>query len=296
MRVIDLFCGAGGFSEGFRQAGFDILAGYDNDRKAQECYGSNLDAPCFLADLSDTGGAIYHAGQWRAQVVIGGPPCQDFSTAGNRQEGKKAALTPAFAAIAGSIGPQVIVMENVPAARHSGAYCEALDILERHGYHLEICIINAADCGMAQRRKRLFTFGLRQPPMVDLSGTLTRPWQPRTIRDVLTVAGTLDTEHVFFHPARNHRRGVFSVDGLAPVIRANQRRAHPKYIPCPNDSADPSEARKLTVDELAALQGFPPNWYWPGPKTADYTLVGNAVPPPVARRIAETLLWAGVVD
>jgi len=69
MRTVDLFCGAGGFTKGFVDAGYHVVAGYDNWDKAVECYSRNMDIPTHLFDLSDTERAIEHIGRYEPECI-----------------------------------------------------------------------------------------------------------------------------------------------------------------------------------------------------------------------------------
>ena len=87
MRVVDLFCGCGGMSLGFEKAGFDIVAAFDKWDEAVSVYNLNFAHPAHLMDLAD----IKHCTEfisttYNPDMIIGGPPCQDFSSAGKRDE------------------------------------------------------------------------------------------------------------------------------------------------------------------------------------------------------------------
>ena len=98
-RTVDLFCGA-----------------------AIRCYRNNFNHPAHKADLSDVDRVVERIREYRPEVVIGGPPCQNFSPTGRRREGRNASLTEAFAEISVRSSPRVVVMENVPLARRSRAW------------------------------------------------------------------------------------------------------------------------------------------------------------------------------
>ncbi|MGL4500621.1 MAG: DNA cytosine methyltransferase, partial [Planktothrix sp.] len=113
--AVDLFCGCGGLSLGFKQAGIEILAAIDNWNPSLEIYQANFDHLAILQDLTDENRAIQIIQKLNPEMIIGGPPCQDFSSAGKRDlNGDRANLTYNFANIVCSIKPQWFVMENVP--------------------------------------------------------------------------------------------------------------------------------------------------------------------------------------
>ena len=95
MRVIDLFAGCGGMSLGFENAGFDIIAAFDNWDAAIKIYESNFSHPIYKKDLSKDD-IIQQLSDMRPDVIMGGPPCQDYSIAGKRELGNRANLTIRF--------------------------------------------------------------------------------------------------------------------------------------------------------------------------------------------------------
>lgn len=118
MKVVDLFSGCGGMSLGFSEAGYEIAAAFEFWDAAIKCY--NCDFPshmCQKQDLSEVSEAVAKIKQLKPDIIVGGPPCQDFSSAGKRVEGKRAALTLSFAEIVSEVHPQFFLMENVSTAK-----------------------------------------------------------------------------------------------------------------------------------------------------------------------------------
>ena len=119
MRTVDLFCGCGGMSLGFQIAGFDIIAAYDNWQPAVNTYKKNFTHDIFLRDLSDHS-MVDEIKEKKPSIIIGGPPCQDFSSAGYRDETLgRATLSKTYTDIVTSAKPTYFVMENVPRIRMS---------------------------------------------------------------------------------------------------------------------------------------------------------------------------------
>ena len=117
MKVVDLFCGCGGMSLGFQNAGFEIVAAFDNWAPAIAVYRRNFVHPIYNYDISspEAQEIISHLD---ADIIIGGPPCQDFSTAGLMDEGiGRAQLTVVFSQIIADAKPEFFVMENVARAK-----------------------------------------------------------------------------------------------------------------------------------------------------------------------------------
>ena len=90
MRTVDLFSGCGGLSLGFQKQGFDILAAFEWWDAAVKCYEANFSHPVFQIDLSDVSKAVEAIKPFAPDIIIGGPPCQDFSHAGKRIEAGRA--------------------------------------------------------------------------------------------------------------------------------------------------------------------------------------------------------------
>ena len=86
MNVVDCFCGCGGLSLGFQEAGYNILAAYDNWDEAIELYRRNFTHPIYKQDLTDVETTSQLISTLNPDMIIGGPPCQDFSSAGSRDE------------------------------------------------------------------------------------------------------------------------------------------------------------------------------------------------------------------
>ncbi|WP_180298212.1 DNA cytosine methyltransferase, partial [Escherichia coli] len=99
MRIIDLFSGCGGLSLGFLKGGFDVVGAYDFWDPAIECYRDNFSHPIKKLDLSNVDDVVRELKDIDFDMIIGGPPCQDFSHAGLRIEGARANLNRSFSEI-----------------------------------------------------------------------------------------------------------------------------------------------------------------------------------------------------
>ena len=127
MKAVDLFAGCGGMSLGFQNAGFDIVAAFEFWDIAADCYSKNFSHPVFRTDLSDVDLAVKQISAFSPDLIIGGPPCQDFSQAGKRIESSRASLTESYAKIVSNIHPKYFVMENVDRAEKSRAFADPID-------------------------------------------------------------------------------------------------------------------------------------------------------------------------
>lgn len=159
MRTVDLFSGCGGMSLGFQSAGYNIVAAFENWPAAIECYKQNFKHPVIETDLSIVDEAIIRIKKYQPDLIIGGPPCQDFSNAGNRTEGERAELTHSFAKIITAVKPKFFVMENVARASESEAYKKARKLFIDNGYGLTEIVLDASHCNVPQKRNRFFCIG-----------------------------------------------------------------------------------------------------------------------------------------
>lgn len=295
MKFIDLFAGCGGMTLGFQNAGFEAVAAFDNWEPAVQVYRANFSHNIHKIDLGNwqEGLEILNASQF--DMIIGGPPCQDFSHAGKRNEDLgRANLTVSFAQIVAHTKPQWFVMENVDRTVKSQRYKQAGEILRAAGYSLTQRILDANQCGVPQRRKRLFLIGeLGLSISVDsrslasyLDNNLTT--KPMTVRDYL--GDSLDVAHYYRHPRNYSRRAVFSIDEPSPTVRGVNRPIPKTYKAHPKDTALISEkVRPLTTLERSYLQTFPKNFHFTGSKTDLEQMIGNAVPVKQAEYIASCI-------
>ncbi|MGL5049310.1 MAG: DNA cytosine methyltransferase [Fusobacteriaceae bacterium] len=167
-KVLDMFCGAGGLSKGFIDAGYEVKLGVDFDKAALETFEANHGkAKALKLDLfsdSDMNLLIKEAKESNIDVLVGGPPCQGFSLAGNRNEkDNRNKLYERMVELAKEIKPKVVVLENVPGmiTLYGG---KAKDIIiqdfEELGYKMTFKILYAPEYGVPQIRKRVFFVGL----------------------------------------------------------------------------------------------------------------------------------------
>ena len=171
LTAIDLFCGAGGLSEGFRQAGFHVLAGNDYDDTAGETFSSTHSEAQFLAGPIEkiTAPAFLRAAglaKGELDCLIGGPPCQAFSVY-NHQRGMhddRSQLFREYLRIVAGLKPAWIVLENVTGITSAGGGAAVDAILKRLrqlGYNVEYKILKAEEYGVPQERRRIFFVGNR---------------------------------------------------------------------------------------------------------------------------------------
>lgn len=291
MRIIDLFSGCGGLSLGFLKGGFDVVGAYDFWDPAIECYRDNFSHPIKKLDLSNVDDVVRELKDIDFDMIIGGPPCQDFSHAGLRIEGARANLTRSFSEIIKRIKPKWFVMENVDRALRSGAYLEARGIFKESGYGLTEIVLDASKCGVPQKRKRLFVIG----KLGVRDGFILNEVMCGISKDSMTVRNylgdSLGIEYYYRHPRNYNRRAIFSIDEPAPTVRGVNRPIPDGYLGHAGDPVSISEnVRPLTTFERARLQTFPEDFKFKGAKTNLEQMIGNAVPVELAKYVAVTIM------
>lgn len=161
-KTISLFSGGGGLDLGFKQIGFDIIFAIDNDKEAVASYKKNLGEEIIYEDINK----INVKELPKADLVIGGPPCQSFSLVGKRKTtDERAQLVWKYLEIIKEIKPCYFVFENVvglksaKTERGTKVLDELILAFNEIGYKVKIETLNAADYGVPQRRKRVFLVG-----------------------------------------------------------------------------------------------------------------------------------------
>ncbi|MDT2768034.1 DNA cytosine methyltransferase [Globicatella sulfidifaciens] len=170
LRVLDLFCGAGGMSLGFKNAGFEIYGGIDFDQAAMETHNFNFDTKYhFCGDITKvTNQEIEDKLKGIIDGIIGGPPCQGFSAANRWQKDEddpRNRLFLDYLRFVKIIQPKFFVIENVPQilTRDSGyAKQHILEITSELGYEVSVDVLRASDYGVPQIRRRAFFIGIRK--------------------------------------------------------------------------------------------------------------------------------------
>ncbi|MFK4765105.1 DNA cytosine methyltransferase [Desulfobaculum sp. SPO524] len=188
IKIIDLFCGAGGKTLGFvddRFCGnFESIFAVDSDKSAIETYNKNFKHKGILAEIEEilTSGVSIP----QADVVIGGPPCQGFSLLNrNRKEDLRRALWQPYLEIVEASGALCFVMENVPALLKSIEFENITNQAQKIGFSIKSGVLTAADYGVPQLRKRAFVIGWKanklMPPLFPPTPTHAAPEKNSTL-------------------------------------------------------------------------------------------------------------------
>lgn len=339
----DLFCGAGGFTQGLEQAGLECVLGAEFNDYAVEAYRKNFTHECLQIDLSTEENQILVAEKLRqakVDLVVGGPPCQGFSMFGNRRfvntknhdltKDQRNNLVYAFANIVVRSETPWFIMENVPGilSAHNGEYVNTIEQYFRaHGYRTEHRVINAADYGAPQLRRRFILIGTKTNLAFPFPKAkyFEKPesWQHpyRTVEEVLTdLADESTLGKLKNHNAPKHSKVVaerfsyipegekMNVDALPEHLKLGTKtgkpvanfshvfarldRTKPSCTIVPGHNAlpvHPTLNRTLTVREAARIQTFPDDFEFVGPIINQCLQVGNAFPCIVAQTFGERL-------
>lgn len=313
-RVVDLFAGAGLFGFSFRQAGFELAEAIELDSVAARTYAENLGNHVNVADVRK----IRPKG--RCEVLLAGPPCQGFSTLGNRQpDDPRNLLSLEVARWAAALRPRVVVVENVEAFLESTVWSRLTTKLVRLGYEVSAFTLDAADFGAPQFRRRSFTiasvFGPVSAPLPSRHRiTVRTAWeglspipngrnnhfapQPSKIalarmrviprggdkRDVMRKAPNLAAPSWWkVHCEVTDAWGRMEWDAPCNTLRtALQNASKGRYI-------HPEQHRVISLREAARLHTVPDEWHFFGLPTQVARQIGNSVPPTLGRAVARTV-------
>ena len=193
--VVDLFCGAGGLSYGFKSESFKLAAGIDIDETCRFPYESNNGSPFIRKDVGKVTAAdldaLFEPGSKR--VLVGCAPCQPFSTYNQKNENPDWNLLHAFGTLIDKARPDVVSMENVPrllSFRGGKVFDAFVTTLRAAGYHVVWDVLYGPDFGLAQTRSRLVLLASRLGP-IDMPVPTHDEQSHRTVRDEIGGLPTL---------------------------------------------------------------------------------------------------------
>lgn len=346
--VLDLFCGCGGISEGYYLAGFNIVGGIDFNEYATITFQHNFkSAKVFNTDIATFTNESIKEEFKNVDIIVGGPPCQGFSSANRWQkeiEDPRNKLFFEYIRFVQIIRPKIIMIENVRGllTRDNGYAIERIkEILGKQDYNISYKILDASDFGVPQNRKRAIVIGIRKDfkdcffnfdnienqvktTVEDAIGELYCFEQkfngkkelksiPNTpLRLFLRRKDNIILDQDIVYPAQKVQERISHVPQggnwkdvpteLWPSDRQNRhssayKRLDPNTQSCTIDTGNahsnyfhPIYNRIPTIRESARLQSFPDNFEFQGPRGSKYRQIGNAVPPLLAKAIADAIM------
>ena len=291
MKVVDLFCGCGGLSLGFQKAGMEVVAAFDNWVDALAVYRKNFSHPAIYADLKNIEESVEAIRSFNPDMIIGGPPCQDFSSAGKRDENNgRGDLTVCYAQIISEVKPNWFVMENVERILKTQKLQEALRVFHKAGYGVTYTVLNAALCGVPQRRKRFVMVGKIGENDDFMKLALAEKLSDHEMSVAEYFGDKLPIKYYYRHPRSYARRGIFSTSEPSATIRGVNRPMPNGYKLHPGDPVNTLEGiRPLTSRERSMIQTFPEDFIFEGTKTNIEQMVGNAVPVNLGYYVADAI-------
>lgn len=325
-KVIDLFCGCGGLSLGFEQAGFDCVLAIDFWDEAIDTYNYNREKKVGICkDICSMDDNDFLKFRGKVAGVIGGPPCQGFSTVGKRQtEDPRNQLYKQYSRVVELVDPDFFLLENVKGLLTLSKGFFKDDIVNRFsalGYNVTFKVLNAASYGIPQNRERVFFVGIKNKSFIfpkefgyqlgaaDGISDLEEGKYSNPKNDYQRMLH-LDSGIIQNHELTQHSPKTVSIINMVPD-GGNIKSLPPEYWEIRKynkafermDSSRPSntvdtghrnyfhykESRIPTVRENARLQSFPDSFVFCHSRTSQYKQVGNAVPPQLAYVIAKAI-------
>lgn len=328
-KIVDLFSGAGSFQIGFERVGFEVIFSTDFDEHCEMVHKTNRPQVPFLRtniyDLDENTLRKYIKDE--VDVLIGGPPCQGFSTIGKRissdpkqrsQKDPRNSLFREYIRILTYLNPKFFLMENVQGLitqENGKIFKEIKQTFASTGYDFHYVVLNAADYGVPQIRNRVFFYGNRVDAKIDPPKTICGPEAEtphKTVGEAILDLADKSQDEAHNHVALKHgeiniRRYSLIPEGgrlpekdLSPELYRKNfgntfKRLHrdrPSLTMVPGHNAFPIHPwlnRSLTVREAARIQTFPDDYVFVGPRDKQCMQVGNAVPPLMAQ------VWAEII-
>ena len=321
MNIISLFSGCGGLDLGFEKAGFNVVVANEFDKNIWETFKVNHPNTKLIEgdirnikeeDLPDN-----------VDGIIGGPPCQSWSEAGSLKgiDDYRGKLFYEYIRILKNKQPKFFLAENVSgmlADRHSEAVNNILQMFKECGYNVSLTLVNAKNYGVAQERKRVFYIGFRSDLNIDFvfpKGSTEDDNKKITLRDIIwdlkdsAVPALEKNQHNpdainnneyftgSYSPIFMSRNRVKNWDEQAFTVQASGRQCQlhpqaPKMVKvdkndCRFVKGKEHLYRRMTIREIARIQGFPDSFKFIYQNTNDaYKMIGNAVPVNLAYEVA----------
>ena len=308
--VCDLFCGAGGFTDGFKKSGAKVVIGVDDDWVGVKSYEINNFSSVVMREnltsrsvIDDVTSSCHNL---NVNVIIGGVPCQSFSSMGKRKvDDDRDDLWKSFYKIVRKVKPQFFVIENVQGimTKKKSDGTLIIDEIQKYfrkiGYQVSFKILDASRFGVPQRRKRVFIVGRFPPYDYEFpTGNDDVVSVRDAISDLADAEENLRTSHVYV------RHSSWFVQRISKIKKGKNLygNGRPYYERLDADKPSkcvmhnngcthvhPWKNRVITPREVARLQSFTDDYLFVGNKKQVLTQICNAVPPLLAKSIADSI-------
>lgn len=323
MKSIELFAGAGGLALGVEKAGFDTIGLIEFDKDACETLKKNRpEWRVICDDIANISGLdledYFQIKKGELDLLSGGAPCQAFSYAGKRLglEDARGTLFYHYAVFLEKLQPKIFLFENVRGLLthdHGKTYTTMLKIFADAGYTIQKQVLNAWDFGVAQKRERLITIGIRNDLIENITFEFPTPHDYKPVlKDILKNVPDSDgvtygeTKKKLFDLvppggywrdidpklAKEYMKSCWDMEGGRTGILRRLSMDEPSLTVLTSPSqkqterCHPIESRPFTVRENARCQSFPDDWIFCGKVMSQYKQVGNAVPVNLAYEVA----------
>ena len=294
-KVLDLFCGAGGFTQGFQDSGaFEVVCGIDNWQVAIDTYAKNFGHSALCRDLTTYTPEhfVQETSIKEVDILIGGPPCQGFSIAGKRDtKDPRNSLFMAFVSYLNYFKPKAFYMENVygilSMKTDTGEKCVDI-ILKELSTHYRVIILklSASDYEVPQKRRRVIFFGLLSSLNIEPTN-MTHSYPEIPVARVLDMStehasyvlseralqGIIERKHKMVQEGKGFGAQVLDLSKPSYTIPARYwKDGYDALVPLPD-----GKLRRLMLNELASIQTFPSHFIFTGNKKDQIIQIGNAV-------------------
>jgi len=306
--AVDLFSGAGGMTQGFVDAGVNVVFGVEFDKYAAMTYRANFSHPLYCEDIEKIDDVKLREQYGPVDIVFGGPSCQGFSMAGKRDiKDPRNSLFMSYLRFVKTFSPKYFVMENVPGilTMKTATGELVIDIIkaetQKLGYNLKWKKLIASDYGVPQIRKRIIFLGWKEGE--------NEPNHPDPIPEKVVMSDILlpreEVDLKYYHSQKMidgfNRRAIKNKaagKGFGAQFISLEKPCYTISARYYKDGSDAlvkyseTEIRKLTEKEAARVQSFPDSFIFPVPVVQIYKQIGNAVPCKLAYHFATSLLKA----